>query len=65
MTDFEKKLPLYHTAYSPEFESFVGIVNVFFNEDWQEWCIQARLAGKAISGELYSFLPSDLTDYCL
>lgn len=63
MTDFEKKLPLYKTAYSPEFGTFVGIKNVFFNEDWQEWCIEATVAGEG--SRLFNFTPSDLTDYCL
>jgi len=62
MTDFQKKLPLYKTAYSPNLGVYVGIANVFFNEDWDEWCIQARPAGDT---RLFTFTPDELTNYCL
>jgi len=61
----EAKLKMYKTAFSPEFNTYVGIVNVFFNEEWDEWCIQARLCGQEIGAPLYTFTPFDLTDYCL
>jgi hypothetical protein len=64
LSEFEYKLVnLYKTAYSPDFGNYVGIKNVFFNEDWHEWCIQATVAGKG--SKLYTFIPSDLQDYCL
>jgi hypothetical protein len=42
--DFLKKLPLYKTAFSPLYETYVGIVSVYY-DDAGEPIIAGRVAG--------------------
>jgi hypothetical protein len=42
--DFLKKLPLYKTAYSPLYETYVGIVKVRY-DDLGEPILDCRVAG--------------------
>jgi hypothetical protein len=43
-TDFLKKLPLYKTAYSPLYQTYVGIENVYYDEAGEP-IIAGRVAG--------------------
>jgi hypothetical protein len=36
----------------------VRVFHIFFNEDWDEWCVQA----KGADGRYYTFTPGDLEE---
>ena len=38
---------------------YVRVFHIFFNEEWDEWCIQAKSVG---SGRSYTFTPDDLVE---
>ena len=37
----------------------VRVFHLFFNEDWDEWCIQAK---RVVDGCSYTFIPEDLEE---
>lgn len=43
-TDLLKKLPLYKTAYSPLYQTYVGINNVYYDVDGEP-ILSCRVAG--------------------
>jgi len=40
----------------------VKIINIFFNEDWDEYCIQARPVGWSQFSQAPSFIASDFKE---
>ena len=40
----------------------VKIINIFFNEDWEEYCIQARPVGWSQFSQAPSFIASDFKE---
>lgn len=37
----------------------VRVFHLFFNEDWDEWCVQAKCVD---TGRSYTFVPEDLEE---
>lgn len=63
MTDFEKKLPIYKTAFSPTHDTYVGICGVF-KDIMGRYIVEATVAGQP-KDRLYIFRVEELTNYCL
>ncbi len=40
----------------------VKIINIFFNEDWDEYCIQERPVGWSQFSQAHSFIVSDFKE---
>ena len=38
------------------------VINVYFDEDWQEYCVQARAIDADKHSQSYSFLASDFKE---
>jgi hypothetical protein len=38
------------------------VINVFFNEDWQEYCVQARAINSDKFSQAFSFLADDFKE---
>ena len=62
MTDFQKKLPLYKTAYSPVWGTYVGIKKVREDENGRP-ILDCTIAGRP--EEIVMFRVDELTNYCL
>ena len=58
MIDFEHKLPLYKTAYSPYYEEYVKIIKI--EKSFGNPVVVCTLAG---SSRIYRFSPLELTRY--
>lgn len=59
--NFSKKLPLYKTAYSLVYQTYVGILNISYTTG--EPILDCYLAGDSTT--IIQFHPSELTQYCL
>ena len=60
MNDFEKKLPLYKTAYSPYYEEYVKIIKI--ERQFGNPVVVCNLPGSSVTQR---FNPLELTRYTL
>jgi len=63
LSDFRKKLHLYKTAFSPLYDTYVGIQNVREDEDGFP-ILDCTVAGMS-KDVLVLFRPSELKSFCL